>query len=88
METARCVTIRVGYKIARMTPEDGVVNESGTRNPNHGLAQLGIEVGAAYYNDLEAALVEHALQRDEAKLAPGGALLALTGTHTGRSPKD
>jgi len=71
-----------------MIPEDSVVNESGTRNPDHGLEQSGIEAGAVYYNDLEAALVEHALQRDEAKLAPGGALLALTGTHTGRSPKD
>ncbi len=64
------------------------MNESGTRNPDHGLEQNGIEAGAVYYNDLEAALVEHALQRDEAKLAPGGALLALTGQHTGRSPKD
>ena len=64
------------------------MNESGTRNPDHGLSQLGIEAGAAYYNDTEAALVEHAIRRDEAKLAPGGALLALTGQHTGRSPQD
>ena len=64
------------------------MNELGHRNPNHGLEQLGIEAGAVYYNDTEAALVEHALKRDEAKLAPGGALLALTGQHTGRSPKD
>ena len=64
------------------------MNESGTRNPDHGLREMGIEAGAVYYNDVETTLVERALHRDEAKLAPGGALLALTGTHTGRSPKD
>ena len=64
------------------------MNELGLRNPEHGLREMGIEAGAVYYNDLEAALVEHAIQRDEAKLAPGGALLALPGTQTGRSPKD
>jgi len=64
------------------------VNESGPRNPDHGLTEMGIQAGAVYYNDTETALVERALRRDEARLAPGGALLALTGTHTGRSPKD
>lgn len=72
----------------RKTPEDGVVNESGTRNPDHSLKHMGIEAGAVYYNDVETTLVERSLRRDEARLAPGGALLALTGQHTGRSPKD
>ncbi len=40
------------------------------------------------WNPPVAVLYEHALRRGEAKLAPGGALLALTGAHTGRSPKD
>src|SRR5690606_5851894 len=35
-----------------------------------------------------AELVEHALRRDEARLTAHGALVATTGQHTGRSPKD
>jgi len=88
METAPAPRRRDRASIIAYDPEGSVVNESGTRNPDHGLAELGIEAGAVYYNDVETALVEHAIMRDEAKLAPGGALLALTGTHTGRSPKD
>ncbi len=39
--------------------------------------------------NLEApALYEHSLSRGETRLARGGALLADTGVHTGRSPKD
>ena len=39
--------------------------------------------------NLEApALYEHSLSRGETRLARGGALLADTGAHTGRSPKD
>ena len=64
------------------------MQEFGDRNTSHGLAANGIEVAAAYYNDVEAALVERSLSAGEAKLAPGGALLAETGQHTGRSPKD
>ena len=64
------------------------MQEFGSRNPDHGLQHQGIAAACAYYNDLEPALVERAISNGEAKLAPGGALLALTGQHTGRSPKD
>jgi phosphoenolpyruvate carboxykinase (ATP) len=40
------------------------------------------------WNPPVAVLYEHAVRRGEAKLAPGGALVAVTGAHTGRSPKD
>lgn len=64
------------------------MREFGERNSSHGLAAIGIEAAEAYYNDTEAALVERSLKAGEAQLAPGGALLAKTGQHTGRSPKD
>ncbi len=43
---------------------------------------------AVHYNLIEPALVEAAVMRGEARLGLGGAVLASTGTHTGRSPKD
>jgi phosphoenolpyruvate carboxykinase (ATP) len=45
-------------------------------------------LGRIYYNLSEPALVEAALKLGEGTLGNGGALLASTGTHTGRSPKD
>jgi phosphoenolpyruvate carboxykinase (ATP) len=44
--------------------------------------------GAVHANLAAAVLVEHAVRRGEGVLADSGALVALTGTHTGRSPKD
>ncbi len=41
-----------------------------------------------YWNLEAAALSEEAVRRGEANFAAGGALLADTGAHTGRSPKD
>ena len=64
------------------------MQEHGVRNTSLGLDKLGIDAADVYYNDLPPALVEHAIRNDEGQLAPGGALLALTGQHTGRSPKD
>ena len=46
------------------------------------------ELGGLYRNLTAPALYEHALGRNEAVLAEGGALVADTGVHTGRSPKD
>lgn len=44
--------------------------------------------GTIHYNLSESRLVEIALERKEAALASSGALRALTGKYTGRSPKD
>jgi phosphoenolpyruvate carboxykinase (ATP) len=58
-------------------------------NPAHRLEDQGISGFAnVYYNLIEPALVQHAIERNEAKLGLGGALLVETGSHTGRSPKD
>ncbi|ATX65859.1 phosphoenolpyruvate carboxykinase [Roseinatronobacter bogoriensis] len=58
-------------------------------NPNKRLEDQGITgVSQAHYNLLEPALIEAALKRGEGRLGLGGAFLASTGTHTGRSPKD
>ena len=51
---------------------------------NHGIRTTA----RVHYNLAVPALVKHALQRDEAVLAQGGALVVDTGVHTGRSPKD
>ena len=55
----------------------------------HGLDQQGLRNrGTAHWNLEAAALYEHTLRQGRGRLAPGGALVVLTGHHTGRSPKD
>ena len=50
----------------------------------HGL----INTGRVHANLSAAELVERALKRGEGQLSARGALVALTGSHTGRSPRD
>ncbi len=65
------------------------MRHAGLFNPSYPIETLGAEgLAAVYYNDIDATLVETAVERGEGKLAPGGALLVETGQHTGRSPKD
>jgi len=47
-----------------------------------------LHTGPTYWNLKPPALYEHALMGDEAVIASGGPLCALTGDHTGRSPND
>jgi phosphoenolpyruvate carboxykinase (ATP) len=47
-----------------------------------------VNLGKIYWNLPPAALVEHALARNEGMLASNGAFAATTGVHTGRSPRD
>jgi phosphoenolpyruvate carboxykinase (ATP) len=61
----------------------------GVVNPAHGAEAFGFRNLSRVYWNLEApALYEQSLQRKEARVASGGALVADTGVHTGRSPKD
>ncbi|WP_422384766.1 phosphoenolpyruvate carboxykinase [Roseibium album] len=65
------------------------MQETGVRNPSSGSETFGFKgLKALYWNQNEPALYEHSLSRGEARLAAGGALVAETGIHTGRSPKD
>jgi len=63
--------------------------ETGHRNSAHGAESFGLKhLTAVHWNLLEPQLYERALEGLEAKLSSGGALVAETGAHTGRSPKD
>ncbi|MBO6510317.1 MAG: phosphoenolpyruvate carboxykinase [Roseibium sp.] len=59
------------------------------RNPSKGSEIFGFKgLKALYWNQNEPALYEYSLSRGETRLAAGGAIVAETGIHTGRSPKD
>jgi len=61
----------------------------GEFNKAHGAETFGLESPAAFHYNFEApALYEESLKRGEARIAHGGPLVAETGVHTGRSPKD
>jgi phosphoenolpyruvate carboxykinase (ATP) len=65
------------------------MEQLGTRNLANGLEKLGfIDLETVRYNLEAAELYEEALRRGEAELTAHGALVARTGQHTGRSPKD
>ncbi|MBP0437458.1 phosphoenolpyruvate carboxykinase [Tianweitania sediminis] len=65
------------------------MTETGSRNPQHGIKETGLRSpGHIFYNLGAAELAELAITRGEARLSAHGALVADTGEHTGRSPKD
>ncbi|SHL28398.1 phosphoenolpyruvate carboxykinase [Roseibium suaedae] len=65
------------------------MKEVGVRNSSFGVETFGLNgLKAVYWNLNEPALYEHALNRGEARVAANGPLVADTGVHTGRSPKD
>jgi phosphoenolpyruvate carboxykinase (ATP) len=66
-----------------------VMKEIGLRNPDRGIDVNGLTTcGTVHYNLSEAELYEESIRRGEAKLSAYGPLAAVTGQHTGRSPKD
>ncbi len=65
------------------------MQELGTHNPSISIDAIGFsKAAAAFYNFSEAQLCEEAIRRNEAVMTAHGAIRALTGQHTGRSPKD
>ena len=65
------------------------MKQTGVFNSAFGVEKFGISKAASVAYNLEApALYEQSLSRKEAVLATGGAIVAETGVHTGRSPKD
>ncbi len=69
--------------------EKSSVDNIGVFNSAQGAGAFGFSHLKKVYWNLEApALYEQSLTRGETMLAKGGALLAETGVHTGRSPKD
>ncbi len=61
----------------------------GIHNAKNGIDSFGLKnVNTVYWNLTAAPLYEESLRRGEAQLAAGGVLVADTGQHTGRSPKD
>ena len=63
--------------------------ENGARNADFGAERFGFrDLAAVNWNLGAPQLYEQALQRHEALIAAHGPLVADTGVHTGRSPKD
>ncbi len=60
-----------------------------TQQSNYGLENHGIRnPGTIHWTLRTPSLNEHAIRRDEGRLAENGPLVVETGRHTGRSPKD
>jgi phosphoenolpyruvate carboxykinase (ATP) len=65
------------------------VQSLGYHNPAFGADKIGFSaLKSVSWNLNEPQLYEQAIARNEARIIAGGALLAETGVHTGRSPKD
>jgi phosphoenolpyruvate carboxykinase (ATP) len=65
------------------------VQETGLRNGAHGADKFGFkDLAEVRWNFPDTLLVEHAIRNGEGSVVQGGAFCAVTGHHTGRSPKD
>ncbi len=65
------------------------MQETGLRNGAHGADKFGFkDLAGVRWNFPDTLLVEHAIRNGEGSVVQGGAFCAVTGHHTGRSPKD
>ena len=82
-----CFDLRAAFK--RTSEGTLKMIDNGTHNVNFGADRFGFrDLAGIHWNLGAPQLYEHALQRNEAQIAAHGALVADTGMHTGRSPKD
>ena len=66
-----------------------MVKDIGPVVSGHGLENHGlVKAGTVHWNYSSAALFEEALRRQEGTASVDGALVTVTGQHTGRAPKD
>jgi phosphoenolpyruvate carboxykinase (ATP) len=66
-----------------------MTTQNGVFNPSFGADQFGLEeLKSISYNFQAPQLYEESIRRGEARIAKAGALVAETGVHTGRSPRD
>jgi phosphoenolpyruvate carboxykinase (ATP) len=73
----------------RQIQEGKPMSEVGKRNSACAIDHIGLKTtGVVRYNFGAAALYEESIRCGEARLTAHGALVAETGQHTGRSPKD
>ncbi len=76
-------------ELSGVQTEEQELRQTGVWNESHGAEAFGFaNLAAVNWNLTEAVLVERAVRRGEASLSASGALVAETGVHTGRSPKD
>jgi phosphoenolpyruvate carboxykinase (ATP) len=69
--------------------EDEDVAQTGSSASRYGLDRHNLRTqGREHWNLMPPALYEEALRRNEGVVCEGGAFVALTGEHTGRSPHD
>lgn len=69
--------------------KERAMKELGVHNPENGVSALGLgDAAFVHYNLIESELYEAAIRNGEADVTVDGALRAVTGQHTGRSPKD
>src|SRR5208283_3616885 len=75
--------------VRRAVGEGLAMIETGSHNPNYGADRFGFrDLAGVHWNLGAPQLYEHALRSHEAHIAAHGPLVADTGVHTGRSPKD
>ena len=78
--------MKSNYIIDIKTPAQDEAKATGSEYP---LKNLGFRnLNNVYWNLPVESLYEAAIRNGEAQLATGGTLLATTGEHTGRSPRD